>query len=312
MIVLDAAEYPQGSDPWLQARCGVATASRFAEARAKVSGLDDRQRAYVDAMQTGKSQAEALSIAGYKSAPTSKTVARALAGEAIEKPAASALAYACLIAMETIARKPMDDIYVNYAMRRGRELEPQARRVYERRTGALVDEVSLVLTDDSHFGYSSDGLRDDDEVDGPGMIEIKCPLDCATMLDYWRNPGTAHLPYLDQMDGGMWITGRRWCDLVIYCPELAPVGKDLLVRRIYRDEARIEALEADLLDFWRLVEANLVVLRTPTTITGRPLDAAEPEAAVAPQASTPAEPPPADTTPPKSPDAYAGLDDLAF
>lgn len=52
----------------------------------------------------------------------------------------------------------------------------------------------------------------------------------------------------------MWLTGRVWWDFVMYCPALAPVGRDLYLRRIPRDDAYIEALESDLIDFNRLVE----------------------------------------------------------
>lgn len=243
MIVLD---YPQGSEDWLRARCGVITASRFTDARARLK--------------------------------------RASEGRPAGDWHGDALKYAWLIAMETIAREPLDDTFVTYAMRRGRELEPQARKTYELRTGALIEEVSLILTDDERFGYSADGFRDDD-----GLIEIKCPMACDKLGQVWSSPETAHLEYIDQINGGLWITGRQYCDLVIYCPWLAPVGKDLFIKRIHRDEAAIEALETDLVKFMRLVDEFLAVLRTPAKMTGRPKDDAappwsEPQPAAAPPA----------------------------
>jgi hypothetical protein len=82
------------------------------------------------------------------------------------------------------------------------------------------------------------------------------------------------MEYIDQINGGLWITGRKYCDLVVYCPWLAPVGKDLFVKRIYRDEAAIEALETKLLGFMRMVDGFLEVLRRPTKMTGAPKDEA--------------------------------------
>jgi hypothetical protein len=224
MIVLN---YPQGSEDWLRARIGACTASRFSDARGKLT----------KASKNGN------------------------AGD----PNADAIKYAALIAMETIAREPLDDTFVTFAMRRGRELEPYARAVYEKRVGAWVEEVSLILTDDERFGYSADGF-----VDGEGLVEIKCPASCDKLVNVWQSPGTAHLEYIDQINGGLWITGRKWCDLVIYCPWLAPVGKDLFVKRIHRDEEAIEALEADLTGFMRLVDANLATLRAPAKMSGAP------------------------------------------
>lgn len=281
MIVLN---HPQGSEDWLRARCGVATASRFTEARQKVGGLTDQQRLYVDAVLAGQDEALARAHAGFKQKPMAAGIAKALAGEPTEAPGADAVKYAWLIAFETISREPLDDTFITYAMRRGRELEPRARMVYETRTGALVEEVSLILTDDERFGYSSDGFIDDD-----GMVEIKCPLSCDKLGKVWANPETAHLEYLDQINGGLWITGRKWCDLVVYCPWLEPVGKDLFVKRVFRNEDAIESLESDLISFWRLVDSSLEVLRTPTKMSGAPKapPAGQPEPARAAPAPAP-------------------------
>lgn len=228
-----ALKYEQGSEDWLRARLGVCTASRFTDARAKLT----------KASKNGN------------------------AGD----PAGDAIKYAWMLAVETIAGEPLDETFTTYAMRRGRDLEPQARSVYEKRTGAWVDEVSLVLTDDSRFGYSADGFVGDD-----GLVEIKCPMAADKLGAVWSNPETAHLEYIDQINGGLWITGRKWCDLVVYCPWLAPVGKDLFVRRIFRNDDAIEALESDLMGFLKLVDANLAILRRPTKMTGAPRDAVEP------------------------------------
>lgn len=230
--------HPQGSDDWLRARLGVCTASRFSDARGKLAKASKNG-------QAGDHNGDAIK-------------------------------YAWLLAVETIAGEPLDETFVTFAMRRGRELEPQARAVYEARTGAWIDEVSLILTDDERFGYSADGFRDDD-----GLIEIKCPMAADKLGAVWSSPETAHLEYIDQINGGLWITGRKYCDLIVYCPWLAPVGKDLFVKRIYRNEAAIEALESDLVDFMRLVDANLAVLRAPTKMTGRLKDEA-PAAAIPP------------------------------
>jgi len=271
VIVLN---HPQGGEDWLRARIGVCTASRFSDARERVGGLTEQQATYVKALQGGATEAAARVAAGYKNAPRAGAIERALAGQRADEPGSKAINYAALIAVETIAREPLDDTFVTYAMRRGRELEPYARAVYEKRTGAWVEEVSLILTDDERFGYSADGFVEDD-----GLVEIKCPASCEKLVNVWASPGVAHLEYIDQINGGLWITGRKWCDLVVYCPWLAPVGKDLFVKRIYRDEAAIEALEADLLEFMKMVDANLATLRTPTKMSGKAKDeapAAEP------------------------------------
>lgn len=200
----------QGSEAWLAARAGVITASRFADARAKLSR----------ASKNGK------------------------AGD----PAASATEYAWTVAMERIAGTPLDQTFNTWQMRRGTELEPEARMAYELKTGLLAGESGLLLTDEHTFGYSSDGLVDDD-----GLIEIKCPANCQKIGTIWSNPESAVDEYIDQIQGGMWITGRKWCDFIMYCPWLESVGKELFIKHVKRDDDYIEALEADLIAFDRLV-----------------------------------------------------------
>ena len=67
--------------------------------------------------------------------------------------------------------------------------------------------------------------------------------------------------YLCQMQGGLWITGRKWCDFIQYVPDLAPVGKDLFVKRIFRDDEFIDKMVGQLMRFQALVETNMAILR---------------------------------------------------
>ena len=210
---------PQGSQEWLEARAGVITASRFSDARARLT-------------RAGKS------------------------GKAGD-PAAKAIEYAWQVALERIAGEPVSPAFETWQMRRGTELEPEARMTYEAETGLLASEKGLILTDDRTFGYSSDGLVGDD-----GLIEIKCPANCQKIGDTWSDPDHAVAEYIDQIQGGMWITGRQWCDFVMYCPWLEPVGKELFRRRIERDDAYIASLEADLLAFRALADEYETRLRS--------------------------------------------------
>jgi len=61
--------------------------------------------------------------------------------------------------------------------------------------------------------------------------------------------------FIDQVQGCMWITGRKWWHFGLYCPALASIGKDFYCRHVDRDDNYIEALEADLVEFHRLVSA---------------------------------------------------------
>jgi len=250
---------PQGVPEWFAARAGACTASRFAVARSMVDGLTDQQATYVSAIQAGKTEAEAVAAAGYKAKPTSSTVAKALAGEPVGRPSDAAIKYAQLLAIERISGQSQDDTFQTWAMKRGQELEPIARELYQSRTGYIVDEAGVVLTPDRWFGYSTDGAVYGQK----GGIEIKCPSAADKVAGVWLDPAQVIAEYQDQIDGGMWIEGWQWIDLVIYTPWLASVGRELFIHRVHRDEARIEALERDLIRFIRIVNDCERALRAP-------------------------------------------------
>lgn len=216
LILVDA---PQGSAEWLQARVGVITASCFKDAVDRLADKVDRKTGDVT-----------------RGAPSWKSTA-----------------YAARVALERICGAQVEETFVNGAMRRGTELEPVARAAYEERTGRMVLESGILLTEDRLFGYSTDGLVGDD-----GLIEIKCPASPARMFEVWRDRNVDD--WMHQIQGGLWLTGRRWCDLVVYDPRLERVGRDMFVMRLERDEEFIERLEADLVEFAARVDANVRAL----------------------------------------------------
>ena len=172
------------------------------------------------------------------------------------QPSAKSATYAAQVAVEIVSGTPVDEGFNSWQMRRGVELEPDARMSYEARTGLLASESGVVLTDDRRFGYSTDGLVGDN-----GLIEIKCLVSAEKLIAMWDTGDLSE--YMHQMQTGMWITGRQWCDFVMYAPQLAPVGKDLFLRRVPRDERFIEKMEDGLMEFMRRVDENVVILRRP-------------------------------------------------
>lgn len=209
-------ECPQGTAEWFAARCGKITASCFADAISRC---------------------------------TRKSGARD-AGD----PTAVAERYAADLAIERISGQPHGEPPKAWVLERGHEMEAAARMHYEARTGSFVTEAGICLTDDEVFGYSTDGLVDDD-----GLIEIKAPIDSSKILAMWQTGDTSE--YDHQMQGGMWITGRKWCDFIMYVPDLAPVGKDLFVKRIHRDEEFIDSMVEQLAAFNKLAARYEAVLR---------------------------------------------------
>lgn len=236
----------QGSTAWLQARCGLTTASRFADAISMVGALDEKQQAYVEAFRQCNDAKLAASLTGYKAPPTSSAVARVLDGGQAGVPSDTAHRYAADMAIEQISGKPHGEPPKAWVLERGHIMEAQARMLYEARTGAYVTEAGICVTDDGLFGYSTDGLVDDD-----GMIEIKAPIDSIKIFDMLRTGDVSE--YAHQMAGGLWITGREWCDFIQYVPELTNCGKELFVKRIFRDDKFIDEMVIELMRFQLII-----------------------------------------------------------
>lgn len=134
--------------------------------------------------------------------------------------------------------------YVNAAMRFGTEQEPLARVAYEDRTGELVEVVGFAYTADGKFGVSVDGLVGTD-----GTWECKTMVSSETLFKAVVEGD--HSEYIDQINGALWLLGRKWCDLILWAPDLP--AAPMTVVRIARDEEAIDALAGDLLAFDRLV-----------------------------------------------------------
>lgn len=157
------------------------------------------------------------------------------------QPSKACLGYAMDVARERIGGSAPPK-FQNAAMRTGTEQEPFARAMYEARTGHMVDEAGFYLSDDAVFGLSPDGLIDDD-----GVLEIKTMISSDTLFTAVADGDVS--AYMDQCLGYLWLLGRQWVDLVLWCPDL----NHMVIKRITRDEDAIEALEADLMAFARLV-----------------------------------------------------------
>jgi hypothetical protein len=139
--------------------------------------------------------------------------------------------------------------FQNAAMRKGTEEEPKARIAYETETGYTVKEVGFITTDDGLFGLSPDGLIDDD-----GVLEIKTMVSSDTLFTAFVDGDIS--AYIDQCNGYLWLLGRKWVDLVLWCPDLDAIK----VHRITRDEGSIEALESDLVSFSKMVKDHEIKL----------------------------------------------------
>lgn len=138
--------------------------------------------------------------------------------------------YMLKLAGEILTGQPIEMVMTR-DMERGHALEPEARDLYTLQAEAKLDRVGFVKR--GRVGCSPDSLIGED---GGLEIKTKAPhlLIDATLKDEFPEEHKA------QVQGALWITGRKWWDLAVYWP-----GLPLFVKRAYRDEAYIETLAAE-------------------------------------------------------------------
>jgi hypothetical protein len=186
MIRLDME---QGSQEWIEARCGIPTASQFHRII------------------------------------TPKTM----------KLSSSSKYYLCELIAEKMLGASLDP-FINEYMERGTEMEEQAVAYYEMQRELDTEKVGHCLLDSRLAGCSPDRLVGDD-----GGLEIKCPA-AATHVAYMLDMGADK--YRCQIQGSLWITGRKWWDFLSFNPEMPPV-----LTRHERDEEFIHKLASSVTTF---------------------------------------------------------------
>lgn len=169
-------------------------------------------------------------------------------------PSAAAKSYAVRVAIERLGGAPLDDGNETWAMKRGRELEPAARARHADAIGTAVLAAGFATTDCGKYGASPDGLINDD-----GMAEYKCLVAPDRIARVVLEDDISE--FEDQIQGQMWVWGRKWVDFCVYLPQLSKVGMDLYKRRVLRDDAFIAKMQADLAEFDKIVQTNVFKLR---------------------------------------------------
>jgi putative phage-type endonuclease len=126
-----------------------------------------------------------------------------------------------------------DSGFYNDDMCRGHLLEPFARDLYAEHFDPVAECGFVTLTTSAGtLGYSPDGLVGDD-----GLIEIKCPRPKTHLKSLLT--GEVPAEYYPQLQTGLAVTGRRYCDYISYSP-----GLPLFVQRCQPAPAVIAAIFA--------------------------------------------------------------------
>lgn len=162
-----------------------------------------------------------------------------------------------------------DPVYVSDDMLRGTEDEPRAVDVYAEHF-APVTSTGFMVRDDWGFriGYSPDGLVGDD-----GLIEVKSRRAKKQLQTILEDAVPAE--NMAQIQCGLLVSGRAWCDYVSYCggmplyvkrvepdPEwfdVIVVAVDMFEENAERMVAEYEAATANLPATERIVEMEIVL-----------------------------------------------------
>jgi hypothetical protein len=164
--------------------------------------------------------------------------------------------YAFRLAVERINGEPLDEGFETFAMRRGHELEPLARAEHEVQSGLIVQRAGFVTTDDGVFGASADGLIGEDS-----GSEYKCFIAPEKLRAFHIDNDASDV--IEQVQGCMWITGRKHWHVGLYCPALVHCNRHLWWKVFDRDDAFIESMEVDLREFAGLVDQFRQQLAAP-------------------------------------------------
>jgi len=146
------------------------------------------RRGIVTASVMGKLVTPTLKVAANE---TSRTLARLLASERITGR--------------------IEPTFTSDAMARGHADEPLARNLYSELHAPAV-EVGFIdrIVGIARLGYSPDGVVGDD-----GLIEVKS-AEPKIQLDRILGAPIEHA-HMAQMQTGMFVSGRKWCDFLTYC-----------------------------------------------------------------------------------------------
>ena len=134
---------------------------------------------------------------------------------------------------ERITGKRCEESFSNRHTERGHALEDDARLVYEMETGNKIDVVGFIDLEKDFLGCSPDGLIEKD-----GMVEIKCKDDHTFVEQLILKEKAIEKRYISQIQIGLHISGRKWCDYVCYNPNF----NKIYIYRIEKDESFINVL----------------------------------------------------------------------
>lgn len=163
------------------------------------------------------------------------------------KPSSQAENYMFGLIAERLMGHPRIE-YMSQWMARGSEMEAEAVNFYEFQRDAETARIGFLTNDAGTVGASPDRFVDED-----GLLEIKVPKESTHVGYLLKHHVDAE--YFPQVQGQLWISERRWVDILSYHPEMPPA-----LIRVERNDAFIKMLEAAVTTFSEVLEAHYQLL----------------------------------------------------
>ena len=123
------------------------------------------------------------------------------------------------------------------AMQHGNDFEGQAILKYMEVTGRQVEYAQKFIKLDDFIGGTPDGFIGKD-----GLIEVKCPFNGGNHLKSLLTGEIYNPEFVYQIQGYLWVTGRKWCDFITFDPDLIE-ELQINIIRVERDDQLIEAIK---------------------------------------------------------------------
>lgn len=152
---------------------------------------------------------------------------------------------------------------VSERMERGSQLESEAAEFYRFQRECDIARVGFVTNDAGTIGASPDRLVGDE-----GLLEIKVPAE-HTHVSYLLAGAGASVDgeYKVQVMGQLWVTERKWADVLSYHPDMPPA-----LFRVQRDEKFIEKLAEAVTEFSARLEGLAEMASRAGWIKAKPVE----------------------------------------
>lgn len=150
---------------------------------------------------------------------------------------------------EMVAQRAMDfveETYQSWAMQRGNVEEIYAKDLYSKNI-AQIKDCGFITNDQWGFviGFSPDGLVGED-----GLVEAKSRCQKYQTETIIKNEMPEE--YMLQVQSGLLVSGRNWCDYISYSN-----GMPMFVKRILPDFKVMAAIEKAAFEFEAKIKENL-------------------------------------------------------